>query len=111
MKPKTTYLVLCIVGFVLPYAEFVPWVMQHGLNLVQFARELFANRIGAFFGLDVIASAVTLLCFTRFESQRLRIRNRWLVLICVLSVGVSLGLPLFLYLREREMERTGLVRT
>jgi Terpene cyclase DEP1 len=66
--------------------------------------ELFANRIGAFFGMDVIVSAVALLVFTRIESKRLGIRRRWLVVVAVLTVGVSLGLPLFLYLRELELE-------
>ena len=105
MKPKTMYLVLCLAGFVLPYSQFVPWVSQHGLNLGLFARELFANRIGGFFGMDVIVSAVVLLVFARMESVRLGIQRRWLVVVAVLTVGVSLGLPLFLYMRESEMER------
>ena len=105
MKPKTLYLALCLIGLLLPYSQFVPWVLQHGLNLPLFARELFANRIAAFFGMDVIVSAVALLVFTRIESTRLGIRRRWLVLIAVLTVGVSLALPLFLYLRELELER------
>jgi len=104
MKPKTLYLVLCFAGVLLPYWQFVPWALQHGLNLALFARELFANRIGAFFGMDVLVSAVVLLVFTRIESARLGIRRRWLVLVSVLTVGVSLGLPLFLYLRERELQ-------
>jgi hypothetical protein len=77
MKPKTLYLVLCIAGVLLPYSQFVPWVMQHGLNLTLFARELFSTRIGAFFGMDVLVSAVALLVFTRIESARLGIRHRW----------------------------------
>jgi hypothetical protein len=105
MKPKLLYLVLCLAGVLLPYWQFVPWVGQHGLNLRLFAQELFANRIGAFFGMDVIVSAVALLVFARIESTRLGIRRRWLVIVAVLTVGVSLGLPLFLYLRELELER------
>ena len=101
MKPKAIYLVLCVAGVLVPYWQFVPWVMQHGLNLALFARELFSTRIGAFFGMDVVVSAVTLLVFARTESTRIGIRKRWLVLVAVLTVGVSLGLPLFLYLRER----------
>jgi hypothetical protein len=105
MKAKTLYLVLCTAGVLLPYWQFVPWVLQHGLNLTLFARELFANRISAFFGMDVLVSAVVLLAFTRIEGARLGIRRRWLVLVAVLIVGVSFGLPLFLYLREAELER------
>jgi len=105
MKPKTLYLVLCLAGVVLPYWQFLPWALQHGLNLPLFARELFANRIGAFFGMDVVVSALALLVFTRIESARLGIRGRWLVVVAVLTVGVSLGLPLFLYLRELALEQ------
>lgn len=49
MKPKTIYLVLCFVGTLLPYWQFVPWVIQNRINSL-FVRELFANRISAFFG-------------------------------------------------------------
>lgn len=104
MKPKTLYLVLCLLGLVLPYAEFVPWALQHGLNLPLFVRELFASRIGAFFGMDVLISAVVLIAFTRIEGERVGIRHRWLVIVAVLTVGVSLGLPLFLYLREQQLD-------
>ena len=104
MKPKTLYLVLCLLGVLLPYAEFVPWVFHHGLNLPLFVRELLSTRIGSFFGMDVIVSAIALIAFTRIEGKRLGIRNRWLVVLAVLTVGVSLGLPLFLYLREVESD-------
>ena len=104
MKPKTLYLALCFVGILVPYWQFLPWMWQHGLNLVLFVRELFGNRIGAFFGMDVVVSAVVLVVFSRIEGARLGIRNRWLVLLAILTVGVSLGLPLFLYMREKELE-------
>jgi len=48
MKPKTIYLALYFVGALLPYWLFIPWVMEHGMNLPLFVRELFVNRIGAF---------------------------------------------------------------
>jgi hypothetical protein len=104
MKPKNVYLGLCFVGLMLPYWQFVPWVSAHGLNLALFARELFANRISAFFGMDVLVSAVVLIAFMRIESRRRRIPRRWLAIIGLVLVGVSLALPLFLYLRELGQE-------
>ncbi|MGO9087781.1 MAG: DUF2834 domain-containing protein [Terriglobales bacterium] len=104
MKPKTLYLALCLAGVLVPYWQFLPWVVQHGLNLRLFVHELFANQIAAFFGMDVIVSAVVLVVFSRIEGARLGIRRRWLVVLAILSVGVSLGLPLFLYLRELALE-------
>ena len=105
MKLKTLYLAFCFVGITLPYWEFVPWVMQHGLNLRLLLAELFANRISAFFGMDVLISAVVLLRFVRVESARLHIRGWWLPVLAVFTVGVSLALPLFLYLRELTLEK------
>jgi len=108
MKPKTVYLALCVLGMLLPYWQFVPWAVQHGLNMPLFVHELFANRIGAFFGMDVLVSAVVLVSFVRREGARLRIKNTWLPVLAVLTVGVSLGLPLFLYLREVRLEQIGM---
>jgi hypothetical protein len=105
MKPKTLYLVLCLAGLLLPYWQFLPWVFGNGLNLPLFVRELFANRISAFFGIDVVVCAVVLLAFTRIEGTRVRVPGRWLVLLSVLVVGVSLGFPLFLYLREMALDQ------
>lgn len=105
MKPKTIYMLLCIVGFAAPYAAFVPWLAEHGPDGRLFLQHLFANRISAFFALDVVVSAVVLLRFSALESHRLRLHSRWIILAATLLVGVSLGLPLFLYLRERQLEQ------
>ncbi len=104
MKPKTIYLVLCFAGALIPYWQFVPWVMQNGLSVPIMLRELFAYRISAFFVMDVLVSAVVLIVFIRVESARLNVRRRWLPVLAVLTVGVSLGLPMFLYMRELRME-------
>jgi hypothetical protein len=76
---------------------------RHELPL--FFHQLFANRISAFFGMDVIVSAVTLMIFVRRERSHLPAAAGWLPLIAVLTVGVSLALPLFLYLRERRLDK------
>ncbi|HYL93799.1 MAG TPA: DUF2834 domain-containing protein [Alphaproteobacteria bacterium] len=106
MKLKSLYLFLCVVGFVLPYWQFVPWVAANGLHLALFVQQLFANRIGGFFGMDVLVSSLVLVVFMRAESSRLRPRGRWWPVLALLTVGVSLALPLFLYLRELALEQT-----
>jgi hypothetical protein len=107
MKPRHLYLVFCLLGLVLPYSQFVPWIIEHhALNMPLFMRDLFANRIAAFFALDVIVSAIVLLSFIQSEGRRLRMRFLWLPMLGTVLVGVSLGLPLFLYLRQLELDRT-----
>lgn len=106
MKLKTLYLILCVIGAVLPYWQFLPWASQNGLSMAPFFHQLFANRISSFFGLDVLVSAAVLVVFMRSESSRLRITGRWLPILALLLVGVSLAFPMFLYMRERKLEHT-----
>ena len=106
MKARHFYLVCCVLGLILPYSQFVPWLLEHGLNITLFCRELFANRISSFFAMDVIVSAIVLLWFIQSEGKRLRVGLLWLPTIGTLIVGVSFGLPLFLFLRQATLDRT-----
>ena len=106
MKARHFYLVCCVLGLLLPYSQFVPWLLEHGLNITLFCRELFANRISAFFAIDVIVSAIVLICFIQSEGKRLRVRFLWLPTVGTLVVGVSFGFPLFLLLRQAMLDRT-----
>ncbi len=105
MKLKTVYLVLCVLGAALPLWQLAPWLAANGLDAPLLFRQLFAGRVGAFFGLDVIVSAVVLAVFVWAEGSRVRVRMSWLAIVATLAVGVSLGFPLFLYMRERALER------
>jgi Terpene cyclase DEP1 len=107
MKPKVAYLILCIVGTVLPYSQFLPFLRENGLDARLFVEELFANRISGFFGLDVIVSSVVLWVFVLVEGRRTGVKPLWPPIAASLAVGVSLGLPLFLYMREVRVERRG----
>jgi hypothetical protein len=105
MKPKSLYLVLCFAGTVFPYTQFVPFLWEHGLDVGLLFEQLFSNRIGGFFGLDVIVSSIVLWTFVIIEGRRAGVKRLWAPIIANLAVGVSLGLPLFLYMREERLER------
>ena len=99
------YAILAVAGAIIPYAQFVPWAAEHGLDAKGFALELFSTRIGAFFGLDVFVSAVVLLAFIRWEGRRAKMKKLWMPVAATLLVGVSCGLPLFLFLRELKLTK------
>jgi len=99
------YLPLAVIGAVLPYSQFVPWLAAHGLNLRLLFEELFSGRVSTFFGLDVIVSALVLLVFIFREETERKMRMLWLPVAATCLIGVSCGLPLFLYLRERQFAR------
>jgi uncharacterized protein DUF2834 len=106
MKTRHFYLVCCVLGLLLPYSQFVLWLLEHGLNVTLFFSEMFANRISTFFAMDVIISAIVLIWFIQSEGKRLRVRLLWLPTIGTLIVGVSFGFPLFLFLRQMILDRT-----
>jgi hypothetical protein len=102
MRPKSAYLVLCIAGTVIPLAVLTPWVQAHGLDLRLMVAELFANHVGAFFGLDVIVSAVVVIVWALVERSRRLTPFWWAPILATLAVGVSCGLPLLLFLKQFE---------
>ena len=107
MRVRYIYLALCILGALLPYSQFVPWALEYGLNLPLFFEQLFANRIGGFFGLDVVICALVLWVFVLVEGRRLGLPCLWLPVGASLIVGPSLGFPLFLYMRQVHLDKAG----
>jgi lysylphosphatidylglycerol synthetase-like protein (DUF2156 family) len=97
------FLVAAVLGAVLPLSYLVPFLAAHGLDLPLFFGQLFQNNISAFFGTDVIVSALALLLFVFSEGRRRGMKNLWVYALCTLLVGVSLGFPLFLFFRERAL--------
>ncbi|QIR35499.1 DUF2834 domain-containing protein [Tolypothrix sp. PCC 7910] len=100
---QVIYLLLCILGFVLPYSQFLPFVLEHGLDIKLFWQQLFANQISGFFGMDVIVSSLTFWTLIFWEGTRLKMQNLWVYVLCNLLVGISFGLPLFLLMRQRQL--------
>jgi hypothetical protein len=94
---KVLYLGLSVLGTILPYSQFIPFLREHGLDARLFLEQLFATRIGGFFGLDVIVSSVVLWVFVSTEGRRLGMRHLWVPMAATLAVE-SPGTP-FLYLR------------
>lgn len=100
------YLVLAILGALLPLSQLMPFLTTNGLDLSLFFRQLFQTHVSAFFGMDVIVSSFVLWAFVFSEGRRRGMKNLWVYIICNLIVGVSLALPLFLLFRERTLNAT-----
>lgn len=97
------YLVVAILGTVLPLSQFIPFLSVYGFDLPLFFRQLFQNHVSAFFGMDVIVSSFALWLFIFSDGRRHGMKNLWLYVVCNLAVGVSLALPIFLFFRERRL--------
>ena len=47
MNLKTTFLILCVLGTLLPLSQFMPWVIENGLDVQLFFKELFSCLLSA----------------------------------------------------------------
>ncbi|MFX0114152.1 MAG: DUF2834 domain-containing protein [Candidatus Hodarchaeota archaeon] len=104
MRLRIIYLILCVLGTVLPYSALLLFLLDNGLDIPLALDQLLENNISIFGWLDVIVSAIVLIVFAFAEGQRLKMPYWWVPIIATFAVGVSLGLPLFLYLREVQLE-------
>ncbi len=102
---KLFYMILAILGLILPYTQFIGWIMQHGLDISLLIQEINASKLSLFAWLDVIISAIVLITFICYEGKKTKIENLWIPIAGTLCVGVSFGLPLFLYMREMAKQR------
>jgi hypothetical protein len=108
VNPKSLYLILCIVGAIVPWLAAAPFLTEHGLDLPLICRNLFANPISSSFALDMVLSAVAFWTFVVIEGRRAGVRALWAPIVGTLVVGLSFGLPLFLYLREERKASAGI---
>jgi Ca2+/H+ antiporter len=101
---RKLYLLLAIVGLVLPYYFFMSFLITNGLDLQLFFSQLFANNISTFFVVDLVITAIVFWVFLYQEAQRWQMGNWWIYIVATLAIGPSFSLPLFLYFREKRVE-------
>ena len=106
MKRKHIYLLFALVGALIPYYQFGPWLLEHGLDMRLFFHQIRANRVSEFFAADVVVSAAVVLVFLIYERRGLR-GLWWVPVLALLIFGVSVSLPVLLYLREGHTSQPG----
>jgi 4-amino-4-deoxy-L-arabinose transferase-like glycosyltransferase len=104
MSKRNVYFILAILGILLPYSLFLPWVLEHGLDVQLFFTELLANDVASTTALDFMMVSVTVIIFIIFESKKLGMKHMYVFILATL-VAVGFGLALFLCSRERYYEK------
>jgi hypothetical protein len=104
---KKLYLILTIIGFILPSILVFQESLETG-NILLYANPLatlegmFANRISSIFAIDLFFAVLVFFIWSYHESKKHEIPQIWRVWILTLLLGLAGGFPLFLYLRERK---------
>ena len=103
MNMKTLYLGLFLLGTILPYSAFLPWLLENGVDPALFITQMFETGISTFFGFDVLVSALVVI-ITTLSMGKLSAKQKTATIAATCLIGVSAGLPLLLLFRENTRE-------
>lgn len=105
MSPaRILYLILAVIGAVLPMRYFIAWFSENGWSLAAMVDAWHANAATSGLVWDLTIAAVALTVFVIAEAS---VRRDWISLVAIpatFGIGVSCGLPLYLYLRSRPLD-------
>ncbi len=98
---RMIYLVLAILGTIVPMFFFIRWFETFGYSMNGMLEAWAVNDATRGLTWDLTIAAIAL---TVFIFAEVMVRRDYWMLICIPAiycVGVSLGLPLYLFLRSR----------
>ena len=98
---RITWLVLAVVGAVIPMWFFKWWVQANGLSLEMLLYALHTNDATSALVCELIiaSSVLTVWIIGEVISGRVPRRSLWSI-VATFCIGVSCGLPLFLFFRS-----------
>jgi hypothetical protein len=105
MKLKHVYLFLSVLSVALTFSQLIPFMKEHGGDMVLLFRQGFETYGAGFLTMDLLGVALAATVFIVVEGRRLKMRKLWLPIVSIFAVGISLALPMFLYMREIHLER------
>ena len=97
---KLFYGALCVLGLLLPYLNFVPWLVAFGLDVPRLFEEAGATPVSTLAWLDVVITAIVVIGFIVFDRRERTVPYANAAIVGTLLVGPSFGLPMYLLLRE-----------
>ena len=99
---KTLYLVLALVGAVVPYMFFMQHFSSEGIGLIGFLQALFANPAAGGFTADLLITSSIFWIFMFQQHKRGNGQSPVIFILLNLVIGLSCAFPAYLYARERQ---------
>ncbi|MCI0330212.1 MAG: DUF2834 domain-containing protein [candidate division Zixibacteria bacterium] len=97
---KKLFLVLAVIGAILPYIFFIRHFSSEGFGLTGFVSAVFVNPAAGGFTTDLLVSSGIFWIFMFLERSRKKGPNPLLFILLNLFIGLSCALPAYLYARE-----------
>ena len=98
---KKLYLILAVVGAVVPYIFFVQHFSAEGFGLVGFVQALFVTPAASGFTADLLITSFVFWIFMFQQQKRGKGPGPVLFIVLNLLIGLSCAFPAYLYAREQ----------
>lgn len=99
------FIILAILGFVLPYYFFISWIYENGVDFQLFISDIFANKLSSLFAVDVFISAISLMAIIWYDSKKYHLKYVYIPIIGTFTIGVSFGLPIYFLIRLKAIRK------
>lgn len=96
---KTLYLVLALIGGIVPTIFRGMFVAKHGLDFKMILQSVLSSYPALFLATGIIITGVTVLVVC-WAGVKKGVKHLWLPALGTLLLGPAFGLPMYLYLAE-----------
>jgi len=103
---KRFYLILAILGAIIPYIFFFQFIEINGLDIPKFMSASVINGAAAGITADILFSSLVFWLFI-YTQYRKGGPNPWLFVVLNLTIGLSCALPAYLYACEASENNLG----
>jgi len=107
MSRQTLYLILAIVGAIIPYYFFLQHWTSQGIGIVDFVRAVFATAPASGFAADLFIASFVFWIAMFARCKKSNSPSPFLFIALNLTIGLSCALPAYLYSVEKRSGRVG----
>ena len=96
---KKLFLVLCILGVILPYYHLYYFLTENDWSMSGFWADIYSNHAISMITMDITVAATSYLVFIIYKFYNKKIDGRSFIkyMLSLFLVGFSLSMPLYLY--------------
>ena len=96
---KKLFLVLCILGVILPYYQLYYFLVENNWSMTGFWAEIYSNHAISMITMDITVAATSYLVFIIYKFYNKKINGKSFIkyMLSLFLVGFSLSMPLYLY--------------
>ena len=96
---KKLFLVLCILGLILPYYQLYYFLLENNWSMSGFWADIYSNHAISMITMDITVAATSYLVFIVYKFYNRKIDGRSFIkyMLSLFLVGFSLSMPLYLY--------------